>query len=62
MRVGQPAQYPHSPGALLTIWRQEGLLRGLYRGTTATMARAAALSGGQLAVRRPLTAVAAQQR
>eukprot|EP01051_Picozoa_sp_SAG22_P008087 SAG22_NODE_597_length_8708_cov_11.511209_2_plen_342_part_00 len=49
LRAGHPPRYLSSPGALLAIFREEGLVRGLYAGTTATMARAAALSGGQLA-------------
>lgn len=47
--VGRPPSYRNSAHALWTILQTEGLARGLWRGTSATMARAAALSGGQLA-------------
>ena len=49
LRQGQPVRYTGMFSALITIWREEGLVRGLYRGASVTIARACCLNGTQLA-------------
>lgn len=49
LRQGHPVQYTGMLSALITIWREEGLARGLYRGASVTIARAGCLNGAQLA-------------
>lgn len=43
----RPNPYPHSGAAFADIWRRGGL-RGLYKGASPTVARAAILTGSQL--------------
>jgi hypothetical protein len=49
LRQGQPVRYTGMLSALVTIWREEGLVHGLYRGASVTIARACVLNGAQLA-------------
>lgn len=49
LRQGQPVRYTGMWSALVTIWREEGLAQGLYRGASVTIARACLLNGVQLA-------------
>mmetsp|Transcript_111539 Transcript_111539/g.315468 ORF Transcript_111539/g.315468 Transcript_111539/m.315468 type:complete len:181 (+) Transcript_111539:1-543(+) len=49
MRRGQPPQYRNSAHCLLDVRRREGVAGGLWKGASATMARAALLSAGNLA-------------
>jgi hypothetical protein len=50
MFVGERARYSGGlVSTMVTTGREEGLVRGLYRGSGASMARAALLSSGQLA-------------
>uniref|UniRef100_A0A7S4Q7G0 Mitochondrial carrier protein n=1 Tax=Alexandrium monilatum TaxID=311494 RepID=A0A7S4Q7G0_9DINO len=49
MRRGHFPQYANSAHCLLDVWRREGVVGGLWKGTSATMARAALLSSGNLA-------------
>ncbi|CAB9506709.1 uncoupling protein [Seminavis robusta] len=49
LRQGQPVRYSGMVSALMTIWRDEGLSQGLYRGASVTIARACVLNGAQLA-------------
>jgi len=47
--TGSKPTYRNAAHAFASIFRDEGLVRGLWRGSSATMARAMALSSGQLA-------------
>lgn len=49
LRQGQPVRYTGMVSAITTIWREEGLFQGLYRGASVTIARACCLNGAQLA-------------
>lgn len=49
LRRGLPPRYDSTLGAFPSIVRDEGLVRGLYRGAGPTVLRAAMLSGSQLA-------------
>lgn len=49
LRRGEPVRYRNMVSAFVTIWKQEGLGRGLYRGSSVTVARASLLNGSQLA-------------
>ena len=49
LRQGQAVRYTGMWSALVTIWREEGLVQGLYRGASVTIARACVLNGAQLA-------------
>lgn len=49
LRQGQPVRYTGMWSALITIWKEEGLVGGLYRGASVTIARACVLNGAQLA-------------
>lgn len=49
LRKGQPVRYGSLYSAFLTIIRQEGLQKGLYRGASVTVTRASFLNGSQLA-------------
>lgn len=49
MRAGYTPRYRNSIHCAMLTMQEEGLVRGLYRGVGATMARAALLSAGQLA-------------
>ena len=49
LRRGQPQRYRGMIHALSTILLEEGLLKGLYRGSSVTVARASLLSAAQLA-------------
>lgn len=49
LRKGKPVRYTGMWSALVTIWREEGLVQGLYRGASVTIARACVLNGVQLA-------------
>jgi len=49
MRSGYKPRWLNSLHCLADCYQSEGLLRGLWRGTSATVARAALLSSGQLA-------------
>jgi hypothetical protein len=46
---GKRPTFTSSADLLTQIYKQEGVINGLWRGTSATMTRAAFLSGGQLA-------------
>ncbi|KAL9179599.1 hypothetical protein ACHAXT_008889 [Thalassiosira profunda] len=48
LRRGKPVRYTGMVSALLTIYREEGLRKGLYRGASVTVARASLLNGAQL--------------
>ena len=48
LRKGKPVRYTGMWSALVTIWREEGLVQGLYRGAGVTIARACVLNGVQL--------------
>jgi len=47
--AGQPRRYSSLRSAFVTIWRNEGLRNGLYKGVFTTTARSAVLSATQLA-------------
>jgi len=47
--LGQPRRYPSVRNAFVTIWKNEGLRSGLYKGVVTTTARSAVLSATQLA-------------
>mmetsp|Transcript_10389 Transcript_10389/g.18237 ORF Transcript_10389/g.18237 Transcript_10389/m.18237 type:complete len:296 (-) Transcript_10389:1318-2205(-) len=49
LRKGQPVRYGNLLTAFLSIFRQEGLQKGLYRGASVTVTRASLLNGSQLA-------------
>jgi len=49
LRRGQPVRYTGMCSALVKIWKDEGLVHGLYRGASVTIARACVLNGAQLA-------------
>jgi hypothetical protein len=49
LRRGEPVRYRGMFHAFATILRQEGLARGLYRGSSVTVARASLLNCAQLA-------------
>lgn len=49
MRRGHAPQYANSMHCLWDVWRREGIIGGLWKGTSATMTRAALLSSGNLA-------------
>ncbi|EEH55315.1 mitochondrial carrier family [Micromonas pusilla CCMP1545] len=49
IRMQGPTPYPSTLGAFVAIAKREGVVRGLWRGTDACVARAALLSGSQLA-------------
>lgn len=49
LRKGQPVRYGNLITAFLTIMKQEGLQKGLYRGASVTVTRASLLNGSQLA-------------
>ena len=48
LRMGELPRYSGTANAFSTIARREGFRKGLYRGTSATIARAVCLSGAQL--------------
>ena len=50
LRKGKSVRYTGMWSALVTIWREEGLVQGLYRGASVTIARACVLNGVQLCV------------
>ena len=47
--IGKAPSYAGTLDAFMSTARAEGLVKGLWRGTTTSMARAALLSGSQLA-------------
>lgn len=49
LRQGQSVRYTGMWSALVRIWKEEGLVQGLYRGASVTIARACVLNGAQLA-------------
>jgi len=49
MRANEVPLYRNSLHCLFDVWRKEGIARGLWKGSSATMARAALLSAGNLA-------------
>jgi hypothetical protein len=49
LRTGLPVRYTGMVSALVHIWKEEGLRKGLYRGASVTVARASLLNGAQLA-------------
>ncbi|KAL7475516.1 hypothetical protein ACHAW6_001426 [Cyclotella cf. meneghiniana] len=49
LRRGEAVRYRGMLSAFMTIFRQEGLKNGLYRGASVTVARASLLNGAQLA-------------
>lgn len=49
LRRGEAVRYRGMMSAFMTIFRQEGLKNGLYRGASVTVARASVLNGSQLA-------------
>eukprot|EP00746_Dinoflagellata_sp_MGD_P034810 gnl/MRDRNA2_/MRDRNA2_183231_c0_seq1.p1 gnl/MRDRNA2_/MRDRNA2_183231_c0~~gnl/MRDRNA2_/MRDRNA2_183231_c0_seq1.p1 ORF type:complete len:312 (+),score=37.50 gnl/MRDRNA2_/MRDRNA2_183231_c0_seq1:79-1014(+) len=49
MRAGQPPQYRNSLHCFAKIYQMEGITNGLWKGTTATISRAALISSGSLA-------------
>ncbi|KAL3769836.1 hypothetical protein ACHAWO_011326 [Cyclotella atomus] len=49
LRKGQAVRYTGMMSAFYTILKEEGLQRGLYRGSSVTVARASVLNGAQLA-------------
>jgi len=49
LRKGQAVRYTGMFSAFITIWKEEGLVNGLYRGASVTIARACVLNGSQLA-------------
>jgi hypothetical protein len=49
LRKGQAVRYGNLSTAFVTIIRQEGLRKGLYRGASVTVTRASLLNGSQLA-------------
>ena len=48
LRRGKDVRYHNLWSTFWTIWRQEGLLTGLYRGASVTIFRASLLNGAQL--------------
>jgi Mitochondrial carrier protein len=49
LRRGHAVRYNSMFSTFLSIWKQEGLAHGIYRGATVTVARASLLNGAQLA-------------
>ena len=49
LRSGLPRKYSSTLGAFPQIMREDGIRAGLWRGSSATIIRAAGLSGSQLA-------------
>mmetsp|Transcript_57128 Transcript_57128/g.121262 ORF Transcript_57128/g.121262 Transcript_57128/m.121262 type:complete len:300 (-) Transcript_57128:222-1121(-) len=49
LRKGRPVRYSNLATTFLTIFKEEGLRNGLYRGAPVTIARASLLNGSQLA-------------
>lgn len=49
LRRGHAVRYTGMMSAFYTIWKEEGLKRGLYRGSSVTVFRASVLNGAQLA-------------
>ena len=49
LQKGKAVRYRGIVEAFFTIFRQEGLVKGLYRGASVTVARASLLNGAQLA-------------